>query len=55
MELISARLKLAGLVILTAISAACTEKLDNSAGSFATLSGNVVRATRRFEPRSTSK
>lgn len=32
MELISARLKLAGLVILTAIAAACTEKLDNSAG-----------------------
>jgi len=31
-ELISARLKLAGLVILTAIAAACTEKLDNSAG-----------------------
>ena len=32
MELIPARLKLAGLVILTAILAACTEKLDNSAG-----------------------
>lgn len=32
MELIPARLKLAGLVILTAIAAACTEKLDNSAG-----------------------
>ena len=32
MELISARLKLAGLVILTVLSAACTEKLDNSAG-----------------------
>lgn len=32
MELISARLRLAGLVILTAIAAACTEKLDNSAG-----------------------
>jgi hypothetical protein len=31
-ELISARLKLAGLVILTAFAAACTEKLDNSAG-----------------------
>ncbi len=32
MELISARLKLAGLVMLTAIAAACSEKLDNSAG-----------------------
>lgn len=32
MELIPARLKLAGLVILTAFAAACTEKLDNSAG-----------------------
>ncbi len=32
MELISARLKMAGLVILTVLSAACTEKLDNSAG-----------------------
>lgn len=32
MDLIPARLKLAGLVILTAIAAACTEKLDNSAG-----------------------
>lgn len=32
MNLISARLKLAGLVILTALSAACTEKLDNGAG-----------------------
>jgi hypothetical protein len=31
-ELISARLKLAGLVILTAVAAACSEKLDNSAG-----------------------
>ena len=31
-QLISARLKLAGLVILTAFAAACTEKLDNSAG-----------------------
>jgi hypothetical protein len=31
-ELKSARLKLAGLVILTAFAAACTEKLDNSAG-----------------------
>ena len=32
MKLISARLKLAGVVILTAIAAACTENLDNSAG-----------------------
>ena len=32
MELISARLKLAGMVILTVLSAACAEKLDNSAG-----------------------
>lgn len=32
MELISARFRFAGLVILTAIAAACTEKLDNSAG-----------------------
>lgn len=32
MESISARLKLAGLVVLTVITAACTEKLDNSAG-----------------------
>ena len=32
MNLISARLKLAGLVILTSIAAACTEKLDNGAG-----------------------
>ena len=32
MQLISGRLKLAGFVILTAILAACTEKLDNSAG-----------------------
>jgi len=31
-ELISARLRLAGLVIITALAAACTEKLDNSAG-----------------------
>jgi hypothetical protein len=30
--LISGRLKLAGLVILTAVLASCTEKLDNSAG-----------------------
>ena len=32
MQLISGRLKLAGFVILTALLAACTEKLDNSAG-----------------------
>lgn len=32
MKLISVRPRLAGLVILTAITAACTEKLDNSAG-----------------------
>ena len=32
MELKSARLKLAGLLVLTAFAAACTEKLDNSAG-----------------------
>ncbi len=32
MQLISGRLKLAGFVILTAVLAACTEKLDNSAG-----------------------
>ena len=32
MELISTRLKLAGLVALTVIVAACTENLDNSAG-----------------------
>jgi hypothetical protein len=31
-ELISTRLKLAGLVVLTVIVAACTENLDNSAG-----------------------
>jgi hypothetical protein len=31
-QLISGRLKLAGFVILTALLAACTEKLDNSAG-----------------------
>ncbi|MEO7368098.1 MAG: hypothetical protein ABIZ36_09080 [Gemmatimonadaceae bacterium] len=32
MELISTRLKLAGLVLLTVVIAACTEDLDNSAG-----------------------
>ena len=32
MELISTRLKLAGLVILTVVIAACTENLDNSSG-----------------------
>lgn len=32
MQLTSGRLKLAGFVILTALLAACTEKLDNSAG-----------------------
>lgn len=32
MQLISGRLKLAGLVILTAVLTACTEKLDSSAG-----------------------
>lgn len=32
MELNSARLRLAGLLILTAIATACTENLDNSAG-----------------------
>ncbi|HUQ47412.1 MAG TPA: hypothetical protein VM053_04100 [Gemmatimonadaceae bacterium] len=32
MELISTRLKVAGLVLLTVIVAACTENLDNSAG-----------------------
>ena len=32
MNLISARLKLAGLVLLTAFAAACTEKLDDGAG-----------------------
>lgn len=32
MELISTRLKLAGLVLLTVVVAACTENLDNSAG-----------------------
>lgn len=32
MELISARLRLAGLVILSAVAAACTEDLDNSVG-----------------------
>ncbi len=32
MKLISDRLRLAGLVLLTAIAAACTENLDNSAG-----------------------
>ena len=32
MQLTSGRLKLAGFIILTAVLAACTEKLDNSAG-----------------------
>lgn len=32
MQFISGRLKLAGLLIVTAVLAACTEKLDNSAG-----------------------